>query len=294
MCIIVAKPAGAIVTLDTLKNCWDSNPHGAGLAVACEGKVEIIKGLMSWAEFSDVYDEPEFWRDMPMLIHFRIRTHGASDEENTHPFEVFPRKLAFAHNGVMSDMVVKDRPDLSDTQVFNRYILQQLPQNFLQSAAMRRLIESAISYNKLAFLDGAGKITIFNEEAGSTREDGVWFSNRDYLGITYIYQDWYARNREWVLKDDGQWRSRSSFRPLPVTCEATNPVDKDDEDYLEEDEFYCWDCAQAFDAKYDPIFADYTPACPSCGSSAAVETFEEAYRSNAVVEIDIEDAQAGD
>jgi len=270
MCIIAAKPAGTIIELDTLKLCWERNPDGAGIAVAIDGKVEIIKGLMSWQQFLTVYDEPEFWREYPMLIHFRIATHGYIDEANTHPFEVIPGKLAFAHNGIMTNMVMPSKPELSDTQVFNRYILQQLPHGFLKSAAIRRLIYGTIGYNKIAFLDGAGDITIFNEASGKMREDGVWFSNGDYK--PYVFTNYYGgyKGKDDLWDDRWDWRSAKGGRRnwIPYT---------EDKDILnlDEMEYYCHLCSTPFTAEVDPLFADtYLPNCPNCGSATGVEEFE--------------------
>lgn len=275
MCIIVAKQPGAIVDLETMKNCWDANPHGAGLCTALDGTVSIIKGLMSWEEFKEIYGDPEFWRELPLIAHFRIATHGAVDEDNTHPFEVIPRKLAFAHNGVLSGMQVKHRPELSDTQVFNRYVLKQLPHNFLRNDAIRALLDQACgSYNKLAFLEGDGTITIVNEKAGTRRADGVWFSNHDYTGWVYDHN-----TRRWSTPLRPGWR----FADDDPLCDHTKGSDSDktpwglDDEYaVVEDEmrlrfedeernteFYCCACSHWFED--EAVRGSEIPQCPLCG-----------------------------
>jgi len=188
MCVIVAKPMGVEVDLDTLEACWDTNSDGAGIAYAMDGKVHLYKGIMKWRAFKNVFVHPEIWKDTAAIFHFRIRTHGATDEDNTHPFWVIPGKLAFAHNGIMSGMARKSRSDLSDTQCFNRYILQQLPHNFMRNQGIVELICHAIGgRNKLAFLDSAGEINIFNKDQGEEEESGLWFSNTNHVKKSYGY-----------------------------------------------------------------------------------------------------------
>lgn len=273
MCIIVAKQPGVIVDLETMKNCWDANPHGAGFCTALDGTVSIIKGLMSWEEFKEIYGDPEFWRELPLIVHFRIATHGAVDEDNTHPFEVIPGKLAFAHNGVLSGMQVKHRPELSDTQVFNRYVLKQLPHNFLRNDAIRTLLDQACGgYNKLAFLEGDGTITIVNEKAGTTRADGVWFSNHDYTGWVYNTHTkrWGSPLRPgWGLVDDDPlYGSHGDSRDTKGSDSAKTRWGLDDEYAVVEFEdkvtdFYCCSCSHWFED--DSVQGSEIPQCPLCG-----------------------------
>jgi len=245
MCILIAKPAGAVVDLTTMKNCWDHCPEGAGVAYATAGKVIIEKGFMTWDAFTEFIIEPEQWADIPMLIHFRLVTAGDDDADNTHPFEVIPDRLAFAHNGTLN-LEVKERPDLSDSNVFCRYVLKQLPHNFLSNSGITTLIYQALGdHSKMAFLDGDGTITIFNQELGIDEADGVWFSNKKYRP-TYVRQ---------VFKDRGwTWPDAVSVA-TPSTAYA---------------DWYCGDCCIWFDEHEgpDPLEEGDDPCCPLCGTNA--------------------------
>lgn len=252
MCILIAKPADAIVDIDTLKNCWDSNGHGAGVAYAAGGEVTIEKGFMTWDTFKKFIIDPDDWADIPMLIHFRIKTRGDMGEDNTHPFEVIPGKLAFAHNGTL-DLKVEERPELSDTNVFCRYVLKQLPHNFLSNSGITTLIDQSLKgRSKLAFLDSEGEITIFNEELGHEDEAGVWYSNSGYLP---------SRPAPYT---------RSGY--LPLAAEPT--VRTVDEVMM--DDWYCHDCCIWFDEFESPpfTFTSYDvgdgPMCPHCGTNDRV------------------------
>ena len=61
MCIIAASPAGAPQpTMDTLRRMFINNPHGAGYMTARNGRVEISKGFMTWADFSRAVRQEAF------------------------------------------------------------------------------------------------------------------------------------------------------------------------------------------------------------------------------------------
>ena len=80
MCVAIYKPAGIETpSLDTLKQCWDANPDGAGFALRTEGEysIGIHKGYMTWKQFVAAYEKyrlADFTGDL--LLHFRIATHG--------------------------------------------------------------------------------------------------------------------------------------------------------------------------------------------------------------------------
>jgi hypothetical protein len=292
MCVIVAKPKGVELNIEELHNCWQRNPDGAGFAYAEFGEVKIDKGYMEEDKFFERLIAPglKSWTSKGMVLHFRIRTHGDTDEENTHPFEVVPGKLAFAHNGVLHGFEVKGREHLSDTQVFNRYILKQLPQNFLSNQGIVWLIGDLLGgNNKLAFIDQDGEITLFNKERGLQMENGLWYSNswsrEPYIapapaqapkgsGYDAFGWDWKRRNYRDYRDEDRDVLPRTA---IPVATEE----EREEEIF----DWYCWDCAMWFDSENnswageDPglpwvnaeIAHEDIPICPSCGSNIAVE-----------------------
>lgn len=283
MCVIIKKPAGAHLGLDILKACWNANKDGAGIAWAKEGKVFVAKGFMEWDKFATYIGHDSDWDDMAVLYHFRIKTQGTESEENTHPFEVIPGRLVFAHNGHIKDMESSKHPELSDTAVFNRYVLKQLPQNFLNNTGIQQLIFGTIGSSKLAFLDADGMFTVFNHSMGSEEENGIWFSNTywksrlnaakptTYGGAAYGSQTygWGDRNGNrsgygWGYGYGYQGRGvglvrRNGFGgydPLPshyqsplsraIEQEAEEKGDVDDPVFWEENDWYCEGCAQYF------------------------------------------------
>jgi predicted glutamine amidotransferase len=190
MCIIAVVPQGRPITDETLRACWDSNDDGAGFAYvnSSNGRVTVRKGFMKFDEFLSVFRKKfeENNDKSPFVIHFRIRTHGACDAERTHPFYVGtnkdPNRPCVAHNGVLG-CVPYDK-EKSDTQLF----LEKYPKFFESSDKLKEIKEElgkAIGWNKFAVLFPNKEVVIVNDQMGDTNEDGVWFSNRNYLYRTY-------------------------------------------------------------------------------------------------------------
>ena len=139
MCIIVYKPAGIeLPSKDTLRECWDNNPHGAGLMWPDGERVNLQKGYMSWEEFETALDDVTKGIDVtstPMALHFRIATHGAIVPGCCHPFAVkdsFERmrqtkisaEVGFMHNGTLSGLETDD--ETSDSMAFAKSVLVPL------------------------------------------------------------------------------------------------------------------------------------------------------------------------
>lgn len=178
MCIIAAKPAGLTIPEATLRRCFTSNPDGAGF-VANLGKKGLVskKGFFKFEEFLDAFKSYE---KNAAVIHFRIKTHGAKNEEMCHPFQVTD-DLWVAHNGII-DIDTAGDPTKSDTWHFVESVLK--PELAHDPDALKRpsfqyLLGSTIERSKLAFLGKGGEISLINESYGETHE-GVWYSNGGY------------------------------------------------------------------------------------------------------------------
>ena len=177
MCIIISSEAGKIVPKENLVQSFKSNDDGAGFMYAENDELFIEKGFMDFESFWEAYKPHQ---EKATVLHFRITTHGDSDEENTHPFRV-GKGLAFAHNGVIHAV---DRPDKtkSDTFWFNQKILVPIykrDSRFIFKDHFKELIKEYIGFSKLVFLNNKGHSTIINEEKG-VWEDGIWYSNTSF------------------------------------------------------------------------------------------------------------------
>ena len=183
MCIAILKKNGHEISKQTLKNCFDSNPDGAGFMFADNGSLFIHKGFMNFDTFYKSYKKTNT-KDKTTLIHFRIKTHGAISKENCHPFLVSDY-LGFIHNGVID---IKTKGTESDTMSFNRNYLKKIKSlhKLIKSNGIKKLIADRIENSKLVFLDKFGKYTIINEKMGQW-DNGSWFSNSSYKTPKFGY-----------------------------------------------------------------------------------------------------------
>ncbi len=184
MCIIAAIPAGQNVTKETLKKCWENNPHGGGFMYNDGRKVITFKEMFSFKRYWKAFTEAKQNNaNSSFVCHFRISTHGKINETNCHPFLV-TKNLGFAHNGIIYSAPISN--DYSDTYMFNESVLKNLPHGFLNNPAIVNLIKGYIGTgNKLAFLNEQGHITIVNEKQG-VWDSGVWYSNHGYKQTSYF------------------------------------------------------------------------------------------------------------
>ena len=195
MCIAIYKPEDKVLSLATLKECYTSNPDGAGFMYAENKKLHIEKGFFSFQSFYDAFKKHE---TKQAVIHFRIKTHGKIDTTNCHPFAV-NNAIGFVHNGIISGFGDANH---SDTIGFNQSILQPLVSKWGNLALFQDpiidLIEGRIGYSKLVFLDRHGNHKIMNEHKGSW-DDGVWYSNdsyKPYVAPVTTY-DWKDSKYDW-------------------------------------------------------------------------------------------------
>ena len=198
MCIIIYSPDGHIPA-HHLRRSLEANPHGWGLMVHDGERTVVAKGMVP-EEFWPVWETRP---PGPVVFHARITSHGTTDLDNCHPFEVPGHDLHMAHNGIIHECARKDTK-LSDTRRFVRDILTELPVGFLESEAHLRLIAKFVGHSKLVFMSGEGKVTIVNAELGHwyrPHHKGRmkrWYSNESYLPPKPVKKDdtpWWAKSR---------------------------------------------------------------------------------------------------
>ena len=186
MCIIVVKPKDKKLDKKVLKHCWDRNKDGGGFMYAGQHGIVIRKELHNfdklWNDYKKRIINTKQELNKNVVFHFRIRTHGEIDKENCHPFYINNGKMAFCHNGTISNMKTSKDSKLSDTLRFRNHILNHLPKNWIRNQALLTLIYEFISYNKFAFMEENGDVHILNEEKG-TWDEGIWYSNSMYKPI---------------------------------------------------------------------------------------------------------------
>lgn len=204
MCIIALKPEKVLLTKAQMKIMWDQNPHGAGFMYAEGGEVKIVKGLTTLDALVKAIEEVGPLRKL--VIHFRIRTHGAISEEMTHPFWVREGKLAMVHNGVIRPLTHLTTDIESDTAVFARKLSENYSDPILavKNAFHRDMLETYIGHSKMVFMDGKGQTWILNEHLGEWSKN-VWYSNTKYkLPLPAVKEPESLSYRTWLQKTGAQ------------------------------------------------------------------------------------------
>lgn len=209
MCIIAIKDKGIdYPSADTIKNMYCSNSDGAGYMYTLNNKVYIRKGFMTLESFNKSIEELSKkvnLKDIPMILHFRITTHGDTIPENTHPFMVTQSKallkklyattdLAMVHNGII-DIYQSDKT-ISDTMQYIMdivYPLKKLHRYFYNTEYGKELLYNTAN-SKLAFLNQKGEIATVGTFI--TGDDGLVYSNTTYKSYN-MYTNYRNRNKSY-------------------------------------------------------------------------------------------------
>lgn len=194
MCVILDKNPGAEIPFEKILSASIRNNDGYGLIIIDRDKLEVVKGLTTkpGATADLIAKRMEDAKDQRVVAHLRLKTHGAIDEQNLHPFKVldhddYGTELWLMHNGVLSDFTSFTRTEeQSDTAIFVNDIVSPLaialasqngPEALLDDALFKRVLSKyAGSSNKLSLIDNKGKVLHINE-AGGKRFDWGWASN---------------------------------------------------------------------------------------------------------------------
>lgn len=280
MCIIAAKPAGVSMPDDaTLRRMWNANPDGAGfmypVTVSKNGKtaqrIRIEKGFMEFADFMAALDRVRLHVDLkrtPVVMHFRITTHGGTCPELTHPFPVSDSEstlrktslscsVGIAHNGIISS--VSPRKSLSDT---GEYVATQLAPlyrampNFHLNPDALTLIKNAIR-SKMAILTPDGRITTVGD---FTEDGGILYSNTSYKERYFNYRFSDISTGGWTSYADSPWGPTGVERLMLLYDIPGAYVSLDDGMLLDTD----YSCDYAIDSRgnvyeYDSTFDVFVP-----------------------------------
>lgn len=110
MCVIIILDPGQSIPYNMLENACYNNWHSYGLVVKVDNKLDVIKkvpesGEVDPEEVAELLDDN---KEYERILHLRHNTAGATNMENTHPFDVFyhkskrkERQVVFMHNGTL-------------------------------------------------------------------------------------------------------------------------------------------------------------------------------------------------
>lgn len=240
MCIIVYKPQSITMPKNSiLKNCFDSNPDGAGFMYQDNNSEQVIiqKGYMDYYSFFDAITELNNSINITaadIVFHFRYATQGSISSVNCHPFPISKKikdlkecsittRVAMVHNGVIpfcSDYNNKNK--LSDTQIFIKDYLSKMNNSTLFNPAVLALIEESTN-SKFIFMS-AKQIEI----VGNFIEDhGLYYSNDTY------------KNSRWITKLPKKYYQVKSIIDCCAGCNQYSYI-------TDEYNWLCTDCEELF------------------------------------------------
>lgn len=222
MCILIAKPKNVkMPSEETMKNCWESNPDGAGIAWSDGHKLFLRKGFMKWNDFIKEYRTLNL-NNFDAIIHFRIATHGTVKPSNTHPFNVSDRIVA-GHNGILP---ITPEGDWTDSETFFKRVASPILETYsLDSLVFEQAVNAVIGTSKLAFLTDSSKLKTFGK---FIIEDGVMYSNTTFMG--------YGKSRK---KSKKRGKSSYSFNDYELGWYDDYPYyESEYSDFKEDEDLY--------------------------------------------------------
>jgi hypothetical protein len=165
MCLIIDKPAGLTLPLDVLEDMVSYNGDGFGM-MWHNKTLKIFKKHTS--NPNELYRTLKDLHNFRVLVHLRMRTHGAIDVANTHPYPVEGGGWLM-HNGVLYNSHTLSKEGMSDTHHYIQDMinpLMKLHPAIISTKPFIELVEGDIGEgNKFVHMDKAGVVTYFNQKA---------------------------------------------------------------------------------------------------------------------------------
>jgi len=198
MCIIIGKPTGeALPSTETITNCFENNPDGAGFMYRDKG-IHIRKGFMTLEALLDALKMENINENHEVIYHFRIATAGSVKPANCHPFPAsdnidclrqmrITTDYGIAHNGVLNyeeDIV----NDLSDTMSFIKDFLSiKAVISTFHEKQIQEALKPIISGSKFAVMTPSET----HLSGDFIEENGLFYSNTSYKKQVNNYKSWW-------------------------------------------------------------------------------------------------------
>lgn len=172
MCILIVKPAGVkLPAPEILFNCHIRNSHGCGYAVPGKRPYKTTD-YSRFIEHIGQEDENE-----PMIIHFRLATHGSIKKSNCHPFFNHFTGVSFAHNGILDIEPLGDLTD-SETAFKTIFVPAIVRDGGIMGDCLARAVNDTIGTSKFAFMDPDGNVRMCGNFIYN--DDGIYYSNYSF------------------------------------------------------------------------------------------------------------------
>lgn len=239
MCQIFAGKSNKIRTtlLETpglLADLYDSNSDGIGAMYATSKNVlrtpKIVPANLASAH-AFVAQLPD--DDRNLVLHFRMRTSGNTDQNNAHPFCVLPGQMAMTHNGVLS-ISTKDDPTQCDTRHYIAKVIKpqvEVAPSLAYVDQWLDLIGDDIgSGNRFVFMNNRGEMSFVNRQTGIELED-MWIANTYSFKASLLvpgFKDPVSWRDQWDKEDDTLYGGRGVSYGRGSYLSDYNEIDPED------------------------------------------------------------------
>jgi len=248
MCLITYKEADAVLDLDVMKSAFESNNDGWGLMAHKSEGIETHKMANPRAgEEKEAFDKfvaaYEPLKHLPLGVHFRARTHGAIDLDNTHPYSILSREAGDAtdlwlmHNGVLRKFGDTSYVGRSDTGDFIDKMLAPLFRKYnglwLEPIFHSMIEETVGSGNKMLIMGTHLEQPIFINKSSGKVEGKLWYSNTyshsrpgptvyssSYFRSTHHHGPWHDEAPQLPVQGGGS-KSGAPFCPTTKSSEPS-------------------------------------------------------------------------
>lgn len=239
MCLAIYKKSGENFNIKKIKQAWENNPHGSGLAIKRHDKIEVIKGIMYKKELIDIIEQNNHFKNFEVLLHLRWSTSGSIIPELTHPFPIsfknsdirstkYFTDKCLIHNGVLFNPIINN---YSDTAIFSKYL------SFNKNHENDELIKGLIGRDKVAIFETDKPTRLF----GDWHEiDGVHYSN---LHSFDHYPTFNFGNYDKINDDFCHYDDHNEVCPI---CESED-IERIG---IHSNTYECFDCYSIFNEKY--------------------------------------------
>ena len=195
MCLLIHHSAKTEFDFADSADFYQKNSDGLGIMYAENQTLHIKKMLpRSAAEAHEWYEAHAKGREC--VIHWRMRTHGNTDLENCHPYQVLGEEdatpLYLAHNGILSTGNKKDVSKSDTWHYINDYLrplLKKYPDLAFDPIMLEMIGDHIGQSNKFIFLNAGGQVSLVNEQVFVDYKDAklsntyAWSSHKGGYGV---------------------------------------------------------------------------------------------------------------
>ena len=227
MCVIL-QCDDKMPKLSMLKDAEDTNPHGGGFAYTKNGLVHWEKGLHVTAKYIEKYiKRNKLTKTNNLIVHFRIKTHGDTNDMLCHPFPLglnkdgsalrnrvigSTTKAVMFHNGIWSEY-----DDFAIKLAFNNNNIR-IPDGDMSDSSIMAWCASHKGINFLEFTDE--KVIVLSPE-GITRFGDGW-TTVDHVKCS---NDLFDKTTNWFGGNIQNHNYENSYKKSEIDDKVDNSVD---------------------------------------------------------------------